>query len=558
MEVLRLCILLSTWKACAESVSNRQRGAHASKREAKTVVAIDAGGQSTGGFFDPGTSTLATQILDQKLRRKSLLSTQRTWISGDVPPVIHQVTAYRPNRILSPVLTINTSEQPKDVKRAGRGESAKDVGEQPTAKLIEDVGDLDQQLHALDVRIMRQGARSKSNVRHLQVPAALASTTAGAPTAAPEASTDASQPAPAPAQEGEGPGFSWYIIALIVCALGAALALMAWGRRYGNNDFGARESVYDDRGSPSRRISLARTGGSGPLSSPNESFRPARLSKMASVHATNRLVSRIETAVQNGDSEACEKVLKEAELRGVTLPQTAEEYRERMNDSRAAAEFANQVNEKRRVNVSLNAWDSFVDQLAIRTLFECSINDIFPSEHAERVLMSIADDPGYSDEGALFATRNQVGGNHPFVCVPKDSLKRFTDQLMNKCSSLTPDGAIRWDMGLPVTSEKYVFGMTFEKLNLAHHNRKFRVLLIRESLLCQVMDKRPDEVHPDDYYQNRWSVLQQLHDLYFEEGHHEEGRFKAPRRERESILISSPNKPLLLTMAGIPVDPEKA
>lgn len=207
-------------------------------------------------------------------------------------------------------------------------------------------------------------------------------------------------------------------------------------------------------------------------------------------------------------------------------------------------------------------------QLGIRTLLECSLSDVFPSDRAQQLLEQAArnvnDDSDIDDATHTPSPRDRMDSapilrrtisgtcpppkHHPFVGVGAEECQRFRDQLMNKCSALVPMGALYYDMGIGIVSERYVFGLTFEKLNTDQHNQKFRLLLIRESLLERVRLRGPAEVHKHPYFQYRWRTLQQLHDLYFE--HNDMGR--TPQRIEQNLLISNPERVLVLALPGDP------
>merc|ERR1740129_1643181 len=217
--------------------------------------------------------------------------------------------------------------------------------------------------------------------------------------------------------------------------------------------------------------------------------------------------------------------------------------------------------ERTRINISLNVWETtdgteLGGQLGMRTLLEYSLAEVFPSQRAQiifkeaaRKVNDDADASGPPQGGPCRAASHifaeEVNGTtsgrclnnecHPFVSVEVEERQRFCDQLMNKCSSLAPQGALLFDMGLDCVAEKYVFGLTFEKLDTSRQNQKFRVLLVRENLLRYVREQEPGCVHQHPYFQYRWRTLQQLHDLYF----YDDG-LGIPQCVAQGLIISSP------------------
>ena len=208
--------------------------------------------------------------------------------------------------------------------------------------------------------------------------------------------------------------------------------------------------------------------------------------------------------------------------------------------------FESQELEQRRVNVSLNLWDTTENALGIRTMMECGLSEIFPASEAQDAFAATV-------KKTLGDSMLVHGRRHSFVAVgTPNEYDRYLDQLMNKLSSLSPEGHLRFDMGLAVTQTNYVFAMTFEKTNTARQNRKFRLLLIREDLLRHVPKKPPESVHKRiTYFHERWQTLKQLHDLYFEE----DSLSKPARRRAHLLMISNPRRPLKICLSGSRVHP---
>lgn len=237
--------------------------------------------------------------------------------------------------------------------------------------------------------------------------------------------------------------------------------------------------------------------------------------------------------------------------------------------------------DRRRVNVSLNTIDER-GRLALRTLREQSLYEVFPSKHvADRLIEAAAEiDPeaqARAPSGALIVIEKGR-----LFSEAKATHKRLVDQLTNYISAINGSGFIDKDCGAPAIEENYVFGLTFEKgLQRAKSaaNEKFKILLVREDLLSKAHLRTAEDVvdprlHPmaQEYFKTRWRQLQDMADYYFQRetplspqartrtvatragwssGSGSETPCTGAKRRRDQLLLmSAKNKPLMLVAKG--------
>ena len=194
------------------------------------------------------------------------------------------------------------------------------------------------------------------------------------------------------------------------------------------------------------------------------------------------------------------------------MRETQVEKKEQMQD------WVEHAADRRRVNVSLNTIDAR-GNLALRTLREQSLYEVFPSKHVADRLIDAAEeiDPGVqarAPSGALI-----VIAKGKLFTQAKQTHKRLVDQLTNYVSSINGSGFIDKDCGAPALEVNYVFGLTFEKEvnRKSAANEKFKILLVREDLLAKAHLKGDDEIadplmHPmaQAYFKKRWRQLQDM------------------------------------------------
>ena len=179
--------------------------------------------------------------------------------------------------------------------------------------------------------------------------------------------------------------------------------------------------------------------------------------------------------------------------------------------------------DRRRVNVSLNTIDAR-GKLALRTLREQSLYEVFPSKHVADRLIEAAEDIEAVDQAGSATGSVLVIQKGKLFADAKGTHKRLVDQLTNYVSSINGSGFIDKDCGAPAIECKYVFALTFEKAKekTGAGNEKFRVLLIREDLLKVVHLRTAEDIADPEmhvlaqgYFKKRWGELQGMADHYF-------------------------------------------
>ena len=96
----------------------------------------------------------------------------------------------------------------------------------------------------------------------------------------------------------------------------------------------------------------------------------------------------------------------------------------------------------------------------------------------------------------------------PFILLPLNHRITWTNQLVNEISSITAQGHVAVDMGLPAHRLTYIMAIVVEQ-TLVGTSRKIRVLLIRKDMLEKLADMPdPEFEHPS--YSVRWRTLLQM------------------------------------------------
>ena len=232
-----------------------------------------------------------------------------------------------------------------------------------------------------------------------------------------------------------------------------------------------------------------------------------------------------------------------------------------------------------RVNVTLNSVQVLraagaagsAQGFAIRTIDECSLQEMFPGKGAANAsaraaaaaLATAPAAPARADDAAALAvdlrtksatlrqvvaytrSKSEVPESHkvlreaqltatPFVYVPDGQLKAFSDQTKNRISSKFGLSWIQWDLGCSVRQQKYIWAFTWEterdengedtSPEESNNLRKFRVLLITEQQLKYLpLEHEAAESYPNNqptcggcrrcgacYSLERWTHLRQL------------------------------------------------
>ncbi len=125
---------------------------------------------------------------------------------------------------------------------------------------------------------------------------------------------------------------------------------------------------------------------------------------------------------------------------------------------------------KDRMVLSLNTVQK-VDgkyKLTLRTLFEKDVYEVLQNRSMVRIVEHAID---------------QVTPENPLLKIDKENTWYVLNAILNKIAEQFDDGILRRDMGLDVTTKRYVFCLTFEKEG-GLRMQKIRVMLIqKESLL---------------------------------------------------------------------------
>lgn len=169
-----------------------------------------------------------------------------------------------------------------------------------------------------------------------------------------------------------------------------------------------------------------------------------------------------------------------------------------------AADWRGHRADRRRINVSLNMIDD-EGFLAMRTLSEQPLSEVFPSSFVQNALMDIAETMDASSEehfphGSIVQVQRVASsgayGFHRETKNREHSAKRMNDQITNFISSSHgPSGFIDRACGVENIDEvAFAWALTYEKLATKAQNQKFRVLLIRCDLLDKVLCKRADDM----------------------------------------------------------------
>jgi hypothetical protein len=143
-----------------------------------------------------------------------------------------------------------------------------------------------------------------------------------------------------------------------------------------------------------------------------------------------------------------------------------------------------------RVNISLNALRD--GTLAIRTIAEESCLEVFLNSVAVSTLISAA---------------RHTTPDDPLLELREHDYWYYLNSVLNKVAEKFGEGQIRRDMGLPVTTARYVMCLTCESSGEIR-TRKIRAMLIRKDLLLNLPNEEPKYENPT--HATRWKTLKYL------------------------------------------------
>jgi hypothetical protein len=143
-----------------------------------------------------------------------------------------------------------------------------------------------------------------------------------------------------------------------------------------------------------------------------------------------------------------------------------------------------------RVNISLNSIRDGV--LAIRTIAEQSCSEVFLNKVAVEALIDAA---------------RHTTADDPLLELPEHDYWYYLNAALNEVAEKMSDGQIRRDMGLPVTTARYVICLTSECAGEIR-TRKIRAMLIQKKLLLNLPAEEPKFESPS--HATRWKTLKYL------------------------------------------------
>jgi hypothetical protein len=143
-----------------------------------------------------------------------------------------------------------------------------------------------------------------------------------------------------------------------------------------------------------------------------------------------------------------------------------------------------------RLNISLNAIRD--GTLTIRTIAEESCLEVFLNSVAVSSLVDAAHHTTLED---------------PLLELREHDYWYYLNAVLNKVAEKFGDGQIRRDMGLPVTTARYVVCLTSESAGEVR-TRKIRAMLIQKSLLLNLPNEEPKYESPT--HATRWKTLKYL------------------------------------------------
>lgn len=152
-----------------------------------------------------------------------------------------------------------------------------------------------------------------------------------------------------------------------------------------------------------------------------------------------------------------------------------------------------------RLNISLNIIRD--GRLKLRTLNETRCELLFANSKAAQTVIDAAKKTTVDD---------------PLLPLPEKDYWYYLNAVLNELSEQFAQGALREDLGLPVTCAEYVICLTSEA-DANIRMRKIRALIIRKSLLEALPEKCPKVDR--EQHQTRWRTLQKLAAAYEKSPH---------------------------------------
>jgi hypothetical protein len=143
-----------------------------------------------------------------------------------------------------------------------------------------------------------------------------------------------------------------------------------------------------------------------------------------------------------------------------------------------------------RLNVSLNSIQD--GRLVLRTLMEKRCEEIFLNQAACR---------------AVITASQKTTSDDPLLKLPESDYWYFLNAILNEISEKFATGAVRKDLGAPVTCAQYVMCLTCE-IAPTIRQKKIRVMVVRKDLLENLPEEAPAFDSPN--HSTRWKTLQQM------------------------------------------------
>jgi hypothetical protein len=143
-----------------------------------------------------------------------------------------------------------------------------------------------------------------------------------------------------------------------------------------------------------------------------------------------------------------------------------------------------------RLNISLNALRD--GTLAIRTIAEESCSEVFLNSVAVATLTDAA---------------RRTTPDDPLLELAEKDYWYYLNAVLNEVAEKFGEGQIRRDLGLPVTTARYIMCLTSECAGEVR-TRKIRAMLVQKSLLLNLPAQEPKFESPN--HATRWKTLKYL------------------------------------------------
>lgn len=152
-----------------------------------------------------------------------------------------------------------------------------------------------------------------------------------------------------------------------------------------------------------------------------------------------------------------------------------------------------------RLNVSLNIVRD--GTLQIRTILEKGCAEIFLNSAATETIIALS---------------RQTTANDAIIPLPKEEYWFYLNSVLNEVAEKFALGQIKRDLGLAVSSERYLICLTNE-CSGEMKTRKLRAMLIQKKLLTHLPTEQPKLESP--HHLTRWQTLNQLATEYQKNPH---------------------------------------